>query len=280
MLRDAREGDPGGRNGPGLTTWVPFPSHGFRHARPGMTKLVETDHPDRYRRKLYGRRKGPKLSARQIGLRQTLLGELAFDPAKEPFGQFSNTVQELWLEVGFGAGEHLVWQAKTHPQVGLIGAEPYEMGVAKLLTKLEESNLNTVRIFEGDGRDIIENLPDGCLSRFFLLFPDPWPKTRHHKRRFLQMGMLDQLARVMRPSGELRFATDDKTYLPYALERLMAHPAFDWLAQGPSDWKTRPSDWLPTRYETKAIKGPPTFLRFVRRTGTSLSGPASDKKAS
>ncbi|HET7084041.1 MAG TPA: tRNA (guanosine(46)-N7)-methyltransferase TrmB [Rhizomicrobium sp.] len=244
--------------------------------------MAETSHPDRNRRKLYGRRKGPKLSARQAGLRQSLLGELAFDPDREPFSQFPNNVQELWLEVGFGAGEHLVWQAEHHPNVGLIGAEPYEMGVAKLLTKLEENSLNNVRIYEGDGRDIIEKLPDQSLGRFFLLFPDPWPKTRHHKRRFLQMEMLDQLARVLKPQAELRFATDDKSYLPYALERLMAHPAFDWLAQGPGDWKSRPAGWPPTRYETKAIKGPPAFLRFARRDGpgTSLSPSASDKKAS
>lgn len=221
--------------------------------------------PERNRRKLYGRRKGPKLSARQAGLRQTLLSELAYDPAREPYSQFPNDVQDIWLEVGFGAGEHLVWQAQAHPHIGLIGAEPYEMGVAKILTKLDQSPLNTVRLYEGDGREIIEKLPDASLGRFFLLFPDPWPKTRHHKRRFLQTDMLDQLARVLKPGGELRFATDDKSYLPYALERLMAHPAFDWLAAGPSDWKTRPPDWPPTRYETKAIKGPPAFLHFVRR---------------
>ncbi|HEY4076914.1 MAG TPA: tRNA (guanosine(46)-N7)-methyltransferase TrmB [Rhizomicrobium sp.] len=226
--------------------------------------MSETDHPDRNRRKLYGRRKGPKLSERQAGLRRTLLDELAWQVGEEPRGQFPNDVQELWLEIGFGAGEHLVWQAAHHPHIGLIGAEPYEMGMAKLLTKLEETPLNNVRLFEGDGREIIEALPDASLGRFFLLFPDPWPKTRHHKRRFLQMEMLDQLARVLKPGGELRFATDDKSYLPYALERLMAHPAFAWTAQGISDWKTRPADWPPTRYETKAIKGPPTFLRFER----------------
>ena len=222
-------------------------------------------HPDRNRRKLYGRRKGPKLSQRQAGLRQTLLGALAYRPGDAPLAQFPNTVQDVWLEVGFGAGEHLIWQAQQHPAVGVIGAEPYEMGVAKILTKLEETTLNTVRLYEGDGRDIIEGLPDRSLGRFFLLFPDPWPKTRHHKRRFLQMEMLDQLARVLKPGAELRFATDDKSYLPYALERLMAHPDFVWLAEGVGDWKNRPADWPPTRYETKAIKGPPTFLRFVRR---------------
>ncbi len=233
-----------------------------------------TDHPDRDksvhppgagRRKLYGRRKGPKLSARQAGLRQTLLADLAWKVGVEPAGQFPNTVRELWLEIGFGAGEHLHWQAAHHPHAGLIGAEPYEMGMAKMLTKLEEKPLNNVRLHEGDGREIIEGLPDASLSRFFLLFPDPWPKTRHHKRRFVQMEMLDLLARKMPAGAELRFATDDKSYLPYALERLMAHPAFSWTATGPSDWKNRPADWPPTRYETKAIKGPPTFLRFLRR---------------
>jgi tRNA (guanine-N7-)-methyltransferase len=226
---------------------------------------ADPDHPDRNRRKLYGRRKGPKLSSRQAGLRRTLLSDLAYVPGGDPRAQFPNSVREVWLEVGFGAGEHLVWQAQQHPQVGMIGAEPYEMGMAKLLTKLEESPLNTVRLYEGDGREIIEALPDASLGRFFLLFPDPWPKTRHHKRRFLQMEMLDSLARVLKPGAELRFATDDKSYLPYALERLMAHPGFDWLAQGSGDWKSRPADWPATRYETKAIKGPPTFLRFVRR---------------
>jgi tRNA (guanine-N7-)-methyltransferase len=214
---------------------------------------------------LYGRRKGPKLSARQAGLRRTLLKELAWRPGGDPLAQFPQTVRDIWLEVGFGAGEHLVWQAREHPWVGLIGAEPYEMGMAKILTKLEESKLGTVRLFEGDGRDVIEALPDRSLGRFFLLFPDPWPKTRHHKRRFLQMEMLDNLARVLKPGAELRFATDDKNYLPYALERLMAHPAFEWMAESPTDWKFRPADWPPSRYETKAIKGPPTFLRFARR---------------
>ncbi len=226
--------------------------------------MSEPAHPDRHRQKLYGRRKGPKQSPRQAGLRRTLLAELAFDPAKDARSQFSNDVRELWLEIGFGAGEHLAWQAEHHSDIGLIGAEPYEMGVAKLLTKLHEKPLNNVRIYEGDGRDIIAALPDASLGRFFLLFPDPWPKTRHHKRRFLQIAMLDELARVLKPGAELRFATDDKSYLPYALERLLFHPEFEWLAQGPQDWLSRPADWPPTRYETKAIKGPPAFLRFRR----------------
>jgi tRNA (guanine-N7-)-methyltransferase len=224
----------------------------------------ETIRPDHARRHLYGRRKGPRLSARQAGLRQTLLADLAWAVGEDPFTQFPNSVRELWVEIGFGAGEHLHWQAAHNPHAGLVGAEPYEMGMAKMLTKLEENPLSNVRLHEGDGRDILESLPDGSLSRVFLLFPDPWPKTRHHKRRFLQMAMLDLLAAKMVPGAELRFATDDKSYLPYALERLMAHPAFAWTAKGPSDWRKRPPDGPPTRYQTTAIRGAPTFLRFVR----------------
>jgi tRNA (guanine-N7-)-methyltransferase len=228
----------------------------------GATEMTQ---PDRQRRKLYGRRKGPKLSARQAELRRTLLSEIAFHPAKSAREQFPDSVRELWLEVGFGAGEHLFQLAGEHPDVGFIGAEPYESGVAKLLTKLDKNPLNNVRIYEGDARDVVAALPDQSLGRFFLLFPDPWPKTRHHKRRFLQTEMLDELARVMKPGAELRFATDDKSYLPYALERLVAHPAFEWTARGPSDWKRRPEGWPPTRYEAKAIKGPPSYLAWLRR---------------
>ena len=228
--------------------------------------MAESEYPERQRRQLYGRRKGPKLSARQTDLRRMLLPQIAFDPARDARAQFPSGVNALWLEIGFGAGEHLHQLAGENPGIGMIGAEPYEMGVAKLLSKLAEEPRANIRIFEGDGRDVIAALPDASLSRFFLLFPDPWPKTRHHKRRFLQMEMLDELARVLKPGAELRFATDDKSYLPYALERLSAHPDFEWTAQGPKDWKTRPDGWPPTRYEAKAIKGPPSYLAWLRRT--------------
>jgi tRNA (guanine-N7-)-methyltransferase len=205
---------------------------------------------------LYGRRKGPKLSAHQAGLRRTLLPRLAFD------GTFPEG--ELWLEIGFGAGEHLIWQAEHHPNVGLIGAEPYEGGVAKLLAKLDAAPLANIRIHEGDAREVIAALPEARLGRAFILFPDPWPKTRHHKRRFVQTETLDALARVMKPGAELRFASDDAGYLAWALERLVAHPAFAWTAERMADWTARPAGWPPTRYEAKALHGPPTYLRFVR----------------
>src|SRR5882724_1617106 len=163
-----------------------------------------------HRRKHYGRRKGPKLRARQAGLLETLLPKLALTPApgRDPRDYFDSKVSSVWLEIGFGAGEHLAWQAEANSDIGIIGAEPYVAGMAKLLAKIADTNLANIRLYTEDARDILAALPDASLSRIFLLFPDPWPKTRHHKRRFIQMEMLDALARVMQPGAELRFATD------------------------------------------------------------------------
>ena len=227
--------------------------------------MVEEKNPRR-RRLLYGRRKGPKLSARQLHLRATLLPRIALtlDPGRDPKGYFEKVVSDVWLEVGFGAGEHLLWQTAANPTVGFIAAEPYISGTAKLLSRLDEKQLPNFRLYEDDARDVIAALPAACIGRFFILFPDPWPKTRHHKRRFIQNDTLDAIARILKPGAELRFATDDPGYLGYALERLTAHPAFRWTAEAPSDWKTRPADWPQTRYEAKELHGPPAFLRFVR----------------
>ena len=197
---------------------------------------------------------------------ETLLPQLslALQAARDP-KEYFGSVSEVWLEIGFGGGEHLLWQAEANPSVGLIGAEPYVAGMAKLLGKIESQRGN-IRLYMEDASDIIAALPDSSLGRVFILFPDPWPKTRHHKRRFIQMKMLDELARVMRPGAELRFATDDAGYLAWTLERLMAHRAFNWLAERPADWRARPQDWPQTRYETKALHGVPVFLRFARVT--------------
>jgi tRNA (guanine-N7-)-methyltransferase len=227
---------------------------------------VNGEHAERRRRQLYGRRKGPALSAHQAMLRETLLPKFLLRPeaGRNPKTYFE-CVDDVWLEVGYGAGEHLLWQAKAHARIGLIGAEPYISGTAKLLSKLEHEALANIRLYEDDARDIIDALPDASIGRFFLLFPDPWPKTRHHKRRFLQTELLDRLARILKPGAELRFASDDAGYLAYALERLMAHASFTWTATGPADWKTRTPGWPQTRYEAKELHGPPVFLRFVRR---------------
>lgn len=224
-------------------------------------------HPERRRRQLYGRRKGPKLRGHRAALLETLLPKLALriENGRDPHSYFSVPVGDVWLEIGFGAGEHLAALARTHPDVGLIGAEPFVNGVAKLLSKLAPSDENNIRIHMGDARDIIEALPDACLGRVMILFPDPWPKTRHRKRRFIQMESLDALARVMKKGAELRFASDDPGYIAWALERLSAHPAFVWTANRAEDWRKRPADWPPTRYEAKAIRGVPAYLTFLRR---------------
>ena len=237
----------------------------IRGTRPPINSMsAEAQRP---RRKLYGRRKGPKLSPHQERLLETLLPELALalEPARDPRGYFTSSIDDVWLEIGFGAGEHLLWQAEQHPNVGLIGAEPYISGVAKLLSKMAASPPANIRLYDDDARNILDALPDASLGRVFLLFPDPWPKTRHHKRRFVQMDSLDVLARVMKSGAEFRFASDDAGYLNWALERLTAHPAFHWTATCAQDWHMRTSDWPQTRYEAKELHGKPAFLRFVRK---------------
>ena len=191
---------------------------------------------------------------------------LRIEHGRDPRRYFSDPVDDAWLEIGFGAGEHLIWQVERHVDVGMLGAEPYESGVAKLLSKLAPTPSSTgrIRIHEGDAREIIDALPAASLGRVFVLFPDPWPKRRHHKRRFIQTEMLDRLGRVMRAGADLRLATDDAGYLEWTLERLIAHSAFLWDAKRALDWSRRPEDWPATRYEAKALHGPPAYLRFYR----------------
>ncbi len=201
---------------------------------------------------------------------ESLLPTLALTPerGRDPRDYFRNAdgIFDVWLEVGFGTGEHLAWQAEAHTQIGLIGAEPYVAGMAKLLSKIADNDLCNIRLYTEDVRDVIAAAPDASFGRIFILFPDPWPKTRHHKRRFIQMAMLDELARVMKRGAELRFATDDAGYLDWALERFCAHSAFRWMAEWPADWSIRPPDWPETRYEAKAKKAGRkcSYLRFAR----------------
>jgi tRNA (guanine-N7-)-methyltransferase len=239
--------------------------------RKPISPISSEPHSDlTFRRKHYGRRKGPKLRARQAGLLESLLPTLALtpEPGRDPREYFleAGGISEVWLEVGFGAGEHLAWQAEAHPELGFIGAEPYVAGMAKLLSRIADKDLRNIRLYTEDVRDVIAASPDASFGRIFILFPDPWPKTRHHKRRFIQMDMLEELARVMKKGAELRFATDDAGYLDWALERFCAHRAFQWLAESPADWRDRPSDWPQTRYETKAMTAGRrcSYLRFVR----------------
>jgi tRNA (guanine-N7-)-methyltransferase len=211
----------------------------------------------------YGRIKSRSIKPRQAGLMQTLLPQIAVDLA-DPFGGWSGPV---WLEIGFGGGEHMAAQAARRPDVRILGAEPFVNGAASAVRHVEEQGLSNVRIHHGDARELVAALPDDRLERVFILFPDPWPKTRHHKRRLVSTATLDRLAVLMRPGAELRLATDDRDYLAWMLERATLHPAFEWLARGPADWRERPEDWPPTRYEEKARAAGrmPAFLRFLRR---------------
>ena len=218
----------------------------------------------------FGRRRGRKLSARQTDL-LTVIGprvqpDLSATPPETATALFDVPVSQVWLEIGFGGGEHLVWQAQEHPDVGIIGCEPFEEGVVKVLALIEEQRISNIRIHPDDVRPLLRWLPEGSLDRAFVLFPDPWPKARHRKRRLVATPLLDQLARVLKAGAELRLATDIGDYARTMLAVLMRHPAFRWTATGPADWRTRPADWPPTRYEAKAVRESRrcTFLRFVR----------------
>ncbi|HET8728187.1 MAG TPA: tRNA (guanosine(46)-N7)-methyltransferase TrmB [Alphaproteobacteria bacterium] len=223
------------------------------------------------KRTLYGRRQGRKLRPGRAALLDTLLPGLAVPLPDEPGGLdwralFPRPLKELWLEVGFGAGEHLAWQASHHPDVGFIGCEPFVNGVTTLLREVERKRLDNVRIHAEDAGQVIEALPDASLGRCFVLFPDPWPKARHHKRRFIRPENLDALARVLADGAELRLASDDRDLVDWMLHHTRAHGAFEWTARSPQDWRERPADWPPTRYETKRLHGTPVFLTLRRRS--------------
>ncbi len=170
------------------------------------------------------------------------------------------------MEVGFGGAEHLIHQASANPHVGLIGCEPFEDGVIKALSAIEERGLRNVRLHPDDVRPLLRFLPSASLSKIFVLFPDPWPKARHAKRRLVSKPFLDRLAEVMKPVAELRIATDIDAYARTVLEAAIPHPAFRWTACQPADWRTPWPDWPGTRYEAKALREGrrPMFLTFIR----------------
>ncbi|MBY6048510.1 tRNA (guanosine(46)-N7)-methyltransferase TrmB [Vannielia litorea] len=173
--------------------------------------------------------------------------------------------KEVWLEVGFGGGEHMVHQAAQNPGVGIIGAEPYINGVAMLLGKIRRAGVENLRVHPGDVRDLFDVLPEGSVSKAFLLYPDPWPKKRHHRRRFVTPDYLEALAKVLKPGAEFRVATDIPDYVRQTLEQVPRH-GFEWLAEGPDDWRQPWSDWISTRYEQKALREGrvPHYLTFRR----------------
>jgi tRNA (guanine-N7-)-methyltransferase len=228
----------------------------------------------------YGRRRGRKHSERQAALMATLLPQLApvlSTPCPVPAaGLFANgsaatpAIGRIWLEIGFGGGEHLLWQARQNPDVGLIGCEPFEDGVVKVLSAIETERLSNIRLHADDARDLLRWLPEASVDRAFVLFPDPWPKRRHVKRRLLSAATLALLARVLKPGGELRIGTDIGDYARTILMAIQVEGSFDWIARRPHDWRERPHDWPATRYEQKAGREGRrcTFFRFVRSSET------------
>mgnify|MGYP003881541565 CR=1 FL=1 len=218
-------------------------------------------------RRLYGRRQGHALRQGQAARVERLLPGLSVpDDGPLSAARLFGDDRPLWLEVGFGAGEHLAFQAARHPGVGLIGCEPFLNGVVSLLRHVEEAGLTNVRVHMGDALDVLERLPDASLDRLFLLHPDPWPKARHAKRRFVNPGPMALAAAKLRPGGELRIATDHPLYLRWALMVMAARREFRWAAQTPADWQGLPEDWPDTRYAAKArALGHEVWrLRYVR----------------
>ncbi|MCY4431742.1 MAG: tRNA (guanine(46)-N(7))-methyltransferase TrmB [Rhodospirillales bacterium] len=183
-----------------------------------------------------------------------------------PTSLFPDSIAETWLEIGFGSGEHLTALARTHPDTGFLGCEPFISGVAALLAHLPVEDRSRTRILADDARLLLDALAPASVSRVFLLFPDPWPKRRHAKRRFVQPHTLDQLARVMQPGALLRFASDHPVCQHWVLRQLLDHPKFEWAARRPADFLEPPDDWHGTRYETCGAPGStsPLFLEFAR----------------
>ena len=208
----------------------------------------------------FGRRRGRKPGSRQKSLWDDLLPRHAIDLTR-PFEEGPR--QALWLEIGFGGAEHLIWQAQHNPDTALIGCEPFEDGVIKALAAIDTHTLENVKIHADDARPLLRWLPDRSLDRVFILFPDPWPKRKHVKRRLIGPSLLTALARVMKPGAQLRVGTDIGDYARTILQAVMAHEDFRWTAQKPQDWRVRPDDWPPTRYEAKAAKAGRLRYYFV-----------------
>lgn len=227
--------------------------------------------PERPHRNFYGRRKGKHLKASQERYVEEDLAALSpgavdwdVNPGRAPLdlgALFGG--KPVWLEIGFGGGEHMVHQAAQNPGTGIIGCEPYINGVAMLLGKIRRAGVENLRVYPGDVRDMFDVLPEASIERAFLLYPDPWPKARHHRRRFVTPEHLEPLARVLKPGAIFRVATDIPDYVRQTLEEVPRH-GLTWRAERPADWREPWEDWLSTRYEQKALREArtPHYLTF------------------
>jgi tRNA (guanine-N7-)-methyltransferase len=224
----------------------------------------------RERGALYGRRKGKKLRSGQAARFDTLLPQLRLDlaaPASADLGTlFPVPVSGLRMEIGFGGGEHLLHEAGMNPGTGFIGVEPFLNGMAKALAGIDESGTNNVRLYDNDAAHVLDWLPEASLARIDLLYPDPWPKTRQFKRRFVSDENLEKIVRVLRPGGEFRFASDIASYVEWTLAHVRRQSGLVWTAERADDWRKPWAGWPGTRYEAKALREgrPPAYLIFRR----------------
>ena len=234
--------------------------------------VMAVDDEARKPRGFFGRRKGHPLRPRQAGLFETLLPRLALDltaPAHKLAALFVDPVDEVRLEIGFGGGEYLVSEARAHPRTGFIGVEPFVNGMAKALAAIADEHVANIRLHHGDALEVLAWLPPASLSQVDLIYPDPWPKRRHWKRRFVQDESVAALARILRPNGEFRFATDVADYAAWTLRHLMQSPHFAWTAESAEDWRRAWPGFPGTRYEAKAKRAGrmPCYLIFRRIDG-------------
>lgn len=209
----------------------------------------------------FGRRRGRKFSTHRQALLEDALKQhrLTLPPA----GELYPIEQETWIEIGFGGGEHLAAQAKQHPNIQFIGCEPYLNGVASLLGHMEEQQIDNIQILTDDARLLLESLPESSIDRVFILYPDPWPKARHHNRRIISNATLDMLVQIMKPGATLRIATDHDDYATWIMAHLLDHPNIEWHPITKADWQTPPEDWVETRYEQKAKKSGKTQMVYI-----------------
>jgi len=222
-------------------------------------------------RAFFGRRKGHPLKPRQAALFDALLPRLAVDLAKPAPADlrtlFATPVDDLRLEIGFGGAEHLIAQAQACPRTGFIGTDAFVNAIAKALAAVDEHKLANIRFYFGDASELLDWLPDATLSRIDLLYPDPWPKKKHWKRRFVGAANLARFARVLKAGGRFRFASDIDSYVNWTLLACRDHGAFAWQAEDATGWHRPYDGWPGTRYEAKAIREGrrPAYLTFIRK---------------
>jgi tRNA (guanine-N7-)-methyltransferase len=221
------------------------------------------------RGRFFGRSKGKALRKGQVNLFETVLPKLRVPEGEETLdlaGLFPFQPKDFRVEIGFGGGEHLLKRALEYPETGFIGCEPFVNGMAKLLKEISERGLKNIRLFDKDATFLLRRLPQGGISMIELLYPDPWPKRRQRKRRFVSEESLDLIARALKPDGHFRFASDIDDYVGWTLARTLPRQDLIWQASTPQDWITPYEGWVPTRYEAKAVREGRTsaYLTFAK----------------